>query len=391
MKKLLAVVLLLSCLGLNDAYAESISTKIGVPNRVTLPEWTTASGETVITIDATVEMPDIDTLSIYQLRPRSFTTEEVKLVLECLGFEDVSAISLEPKPQDDPDLQQAYNFIKSSQYEANISNSYWKGQAYSSCIDIRQRGGKVEYFAGAGATPDNFMPEEGMEGCDYSRMEAEEMAVGLARKIAPQLCLNAKGILQGSQYAVGSTDAEIASNWDDDLVIPNACFFVFSRSVDNIPITPTQYAGGDVTPEESAYLRAYPDERLNIVISDNGIEGLYYQTPYSIQAVLQENITGLLPFEQVLEIAQATLPLRLAAQETPGAPVDRAVSISRIAFGYMKVKAQAGVFQLIPVWDFFGRETIAADTWAFESNSVMDSYLTINALDGAIMDREHSH
>lgn len=393
MKRTFLVVTILIGLCSSYAYAESIATRIGVPNKVDSLKFTTGSGETVIRIDAVVEMPDVAAINTYQLLPRVFSLEDVKTIFECLGIEELSSISLEPHPQDVPNFTQAYNFIQSSSYEANISNSYWKESVYSSNIAIQQRNGEVEYFAGAGATPDHFMPDERMEGCRYSRIEAEQMAIELAKKIAPNLSLNAKGILNGSQYVVGDTDKEIASNWDDKLVIPNSYFYVFTQNVDGIPIIPTQYQGGRALSDQNAYLPTYEDERLNIVISDNGVESIYYCTPYTVQDILQENITTLLPFDEIMQIAKSILPLKLAAQEAPGSPVNRSVSIDRITFGYMRVqtRGQTGVFQLIPVWDFFGTESNYADTWEFHRNSAIDSYLTINALDGTVMDREYSY
>lgn len=394
MKRILTILLMLGVLaGVLLAHAETIREQVNAPEQIAIPTFQTATGQTVLTVDAIVEVPDVETLNTYQLRPRSFTMEEVTTILQSLGFENTSAISLTPKPIDIPDFEMAYCYIESNKYKANISNSIWKDSEYSSNINILQKNNKTEYFGGPSATPESFMPDETMEGCRYSRMEAEQMAVELAHKIAPDLSLNAKGILDGEQYAVGNTDKEIASNWDDNLLIPNAYFFVFTKTVNGIPVTPTQHSGGNPPDAEYAYLPSYEDERLNIVISDTGIDNIFYRTPYIIDKILQENIVTLLPFEQIVEIAVSILPLKIAAQESRDLSAHTAISIQRISFGYMRVqsRAQPGVFELLPVWDFFGTESTHADTWEYHANGAIDSYLTINAMDGLIIDREYGY
>lgn len=100
-----------------------------------------------------------------------------------------------------------------------------------------------------------------------------------------------------------------------------------------------------------------------------------------------------MPFEQMLKSAQTLFFQRYSLAvflEQLGAE-KRVIHIDRIKFGYMQYAQKNSDSQmLIPVWDFFGYE----ESFAYDG-SVVDkvlnsqrSYLTLNAVDGSIIDRQ---
>ena len=57
----------------------------------------------------------------------------------------------------------------------------------------------------------------------------------------------------------------------------------------------------------------------------------------------------------------------------------------------MRVMEKGNVMEgtMVPVWDFFGRETVTqGDDEVYTYGGSFDSWLTINALDGTIIDRD---
>ena len=64
--------------------------------------------------------------------------------------------------------------------------------------------------------------------------------------------------------------------------------------------------------------------------------------------------------------------------------------IRTVKLGYMRVHEKGNVREgeLIPVWDFFGEETIFYDqTEPYAEAGPYKSLLTINAVDGTVIDR----
>ena len=64
--------------------------------------------------------------------------------------------------------------------------------------------------------------------------------------------------------------------------------------------------------------------------------------------------------------------------------------IHTVKLGYMRVHEKGNVREgeLIPVWDFFGEETISYDqTEPYVEAGPYKSLLTINAVDGTVVDR----
>ena len=66
--------------------------------------------------------------------------------------------------------------------------------------------------------------------------------------------------------------------------------------------------------------------------------------------------------------------------------------INEVRLGYMRVRedGNAGEATMIPVWDFIGTRSITyeGEEAAYDESSVFNSWITVNALDGTIIDRD---
>lgn len=58
-----------------------------------------------------------------------------------------------------------------------------------------------------------------------------------------------------------------------------------------------------------------------------------------------------------------------------------------IAWCWVQMKDNPNRYQLVPVWDFIGSRTIGQEY----CNETNDSLLTINAIDGTVIDRDYGY
>ena len=121
------------------------------------------------------------------------------------------------------------------------------------------------------------------------------------------------------------------------------------------------------------------------------IENMTYSNPYTIGNIKTENL-NLLSFSEVMKIYEKMMLVTNA--DNMQYENSRAYNIDRIVLGYARIyepstDAHTGI--LIPVWDFFGSMTSESEyNGETESNTSKDpneSFLTINAVDGSIINR----
>lgn len=132
-------------------------------------------------------------------------------------------------------------------------------------------------------------------------------------------------------------------------------------------------------------------ESLCFYVDKDGIESMTYSNPYTIGKIKTENL-NLLSFSEVMKIYEKMMVVTNA--DNMQYENSRVYNIDRIVLGYARIyepstDAHTGI--LIPVWDFFGSMTSESEyNGETESNTSKDpneSFLTINAVDGSIIDR----
>lgn len=125
-------------------------------------------------------------------------------------------------------------------------------------------------------------------------------------------------------------------------------------------------------------------------MSNNGIEEVLVNGNLTLSDKITEN-APLMGFDEIKERAEEYFFLRYQSvnQSDSNTTDKRIIYIDRINLGYMQITAQNSSKQtLIPVWDFFGWEEIVnAETINQVTINGQTSYLTINAIDGSIIDR----
>ena len=161
---------------------------------------------------------------------------------------------------------------------------------------------------------------------------------------------------------------------------------VFTPSLNGIPLTYSHRLGV----ENNEYTRYWQYERCLILVDEKGVSILNYQDACTADEVKTETAT-LLPFSDITAIFEKMVSI--VDNNADAFDFDQTYRITSIRLGWVTVPEQNGEGGLtVPCWDFMG------DIWAEEefpeswkqTGMMQDgslSYLTINAIDGSIIQR----
>ena len=275
--------------------------------------------------------------------------------------------------------------MESASAVCEMNGRKWMIQAYSGniTVGIPLDGGRycAEY------TMEPLMPDL-EKGLRLTKEEAAEQSIDIARKIDPDLDLSYVGV----SWEIRSQKA----GWQ--------C--VFTRTFNGIPTAyefnnrqGSQKGEGEWT-DGTGYAPDIYLERLYITIDDQGLVYLQWIAPMKIDSVVNENVL-LLPFNELKERAEKQLTLHYAANYD-GSPLDgsfirhRNVDIQKVELSLMRIRKRDDPdhFLLIPVWDFYGthiNEYVNEDSNSGKNESAYQvpylSLLTLNAIDGTVIDR----
>ncbi len=178
--------------------------------------------------------------------------------------------------------------------------------------------------------------------------------------------------------------------------VNNQCYFLYyTKSHDGINETFT-------TTKEASYELAFsPYDILRIGINDNGVQSIRW-TGRSISQKKSDEKIELLSFEDIkdsfLNYAKAkygyiqedqSIVLEKGEHEPQEVETSIVCNINKIKLGYMRIfkKDAQGQYEIIPVWDFFGH---LENRTLFGTGS-FDSLITINAIDGSLIDRNKGY
>lgn len=166
--------------------------------------------------------------------------------------------------------------------------------------------------------------------------------------------------------------------------------FMFTRSVNGVAITYTNDTMSAETPDKNEVntnvSKPWLYEKIRIFVDDEGIFALLWNAPYVVTEVVNERAT-MLPFEQIRQIFEDLMPLKYGQYDKDSAADKVEISVKEVRLGLARIAERGKTAQavLVPVWDFFGtvsgtgRYTLGSDGY--------DSLLTINAIDGSIINR----
>lgn len=200
-----------------------------------------------------------------------------------------------------------------------------------------------------------------------------------------------------------------------DETIPGAVGYGihFTRVLDGIPETYTHEQGLTVDGDKAAW----PYERLDLVFDEEGLTDFVWVNPCEVEKRSGEYVF-LMPFSDIQDIFEEMIFQKYGWLSQSG-DVTVSFDIDEVRLGYMRVRDDSGAGEgsMVPVWDFFGRQTllyadeieakIASGELIYEDGEILsasgepagpedmayvaygsyESLLTIDATSGKVIDR----
>ena len=400
-------------------------------------ELTNPQGNLLIHVNARIEVPDVPAMSVARIFPREFTSEDVQRLYEtfCAG-----ATSIGPEPV----FTKAFQLRSYQGYLAMQKANVFPDMQYDTMEEFNAAiTGMMENL---NALPDEFAPAEpdfsfdsrrmascyaarsnqlvsqisvsdgeGLSAARYYRDIEERNFIDALRGTA----MDSYSLVQDQRYVSPALDVDAARTiafntiasmglenfsiaaerktclWDVTSTIPadtlkGAYEFIFTPTINGVPLTYTNVEANNQDTQTNQYDKAWFFEKVRVVVDSDGLDGFVWDAPYRSIETITGN-TSLLSYLQIQSIFERMMPIVFHHYNAADLAVTCNVDISRITLGYMRIKEQNadGSGLIIPVWDFFGSYSRSDDPEGTtpQGSDGFESLLTINAIDGSMIDR----
>ncbi len=246
----------------------------------------------------------------------------------------------------------------------------------------------------------NFIKSTELNGRFMPAFDIEQTETDMTQEEAVDLA-------QQTMSRLGLGDMVISNVWAQTVNGPDTgvCGYSvqYKRTYNGIPVSGSQYVE---QADEALYGPVYESETINMFIKDNMIMSFDWRNPIEATGIENENV-ALLPFEDIMDKfrSQITIEYNLVklahyAEDNPdydefiASIKSGEVNITSIELGYMRmpVQDQSGSYRLVPVWRFYGDESVVMEHEGENIKTDMGGskmtalYLTINAIDGSPVD-----
>ena len=186
-------------------------------------------------------------------------------------------------------------------------------------------------------------------------------------------------------------EASSAESFDtaQNTQLPKVYKLQYVRDVSGVLIAYSDNYGN--ASENDSYQAPWEYERMTFLISDAGIYQFEWYSPYTTPEIIVKD-AELLEFNEIAAIFDKMITIKNVwmLEEDSGNYWD--IAITKVRFGLMRIKDRSneGAGLLIPVWDFMGntckKNSETGDTLS-GVQMTEQHILTINAIDGSIIDR----
>lgn len=358
-------------------------------------KYTSQTGISVITVDAEVVVPDAYTVDVVEAVPRAFTDEEVisfidrhseNLVwMDCGDEEEYNGHGFQLDANSGSDLGISHYMLWIHNYDEFYTNN---GDCYSifALYGLNQRTGKLawepqlEYIKSRfNLSADTPLPlTDGRAlGCTIPL----EQALAYADAEVHALCADYEMTSYG-QLPVWET-------------VDNPQYYVFryTRHLSGIPVSDDY--GGESCDNEYDFTSGLGV--ITVIVRDDGVCYVSYNNPYDVGEVIERDCE-LLSFDQIMDIFARVGLLSIQHLERNEDLQENTLQVYRIQFGYMAVRQPDDVdaYYYVPVWDFYGTRVLyGTGGYAHGKDAGFEmrgnSELTINAIDGTVIDRTYGY
>lgn len=374
MKRYVACLLIL-LLFVGSASAETLREQLVAP--IHLQEtWQGEDRILPVVIDAPIIMPDIEQAYVVDTAIHTYTVGEVEALGQAFFGKHVSVPN--------------YSLIYSGHYDS-----------YSTSIQMGEKhvGARYDVVKGIEISPsmsaqlsnlDYFMDITAIEEvtqfarCRYTYEQAYRIAADAVAQFAPDMVMIAYGANECIPYsAIQQGGVDRTMEFPE---YPQGYVFCFAPAPNGMVQGYSFYSAGSSSP----YAPHHPESRIMVGVTDDGLYGISCE---GAETYGQMQEAELLSFAQIMDIAKAILPLTDVHLATYYRDTG-AIAIDEIRLCWYRIKCRDNqqAYQLIPVWDFIGHKAV------YENGTYRDMEgipymvkLTINAIDGTVIDRSYGY
>lgn len=156
-------------------------------------------------------------------------------------------------------------------------------------------------------------------------------------------------------------------------------------------------ATGTALPENDSSAAVWGYERITVYVNKTGVVYFSWQNPYT-EPVIQSVNSQLMDFSDIADVFAKMIMVKNSDQklinEKNGFTVTQNIDIDKVTLNTMRIRDKDNYTQglLVPVWDFWGTISYQPENEAYSGLVYGGEYytihLTVNAIDGTIVDRE---
>lgn len=377
---------------------ESIAQQLGVETHFEA-EYVSDTGISVVKVNAEVVVPEAYTVNSYEAIPRAFTDAEVLAFIDRhpadIAWIDQSTRAAYdghgplPDPKSNAD-ELGYKMYRLWIYDQDESNAERDRHSIIVYYGLNTRTRKLavapmlEYLRSHyNLFASDLLPlTDGRAlGCSITLDEARVYADAEVQAICPDYALTAYGQMPAPNGDNSEMPAAGAGN-------PQYYIFRYTRHINGIPVNDDY--GGESAGGEYDYTAGLGV--ISLIVDDEGVCYLSYNNPYDLGPLIKENV-DLLPFDQIMDIFSKVGLLSIQYLEREADLKENTMDVYKIQFGYMAVRQPDNInaYYYVPVWDFYGHRVLwGTGGYAHGKDGRIiwgDSVLTINAINGTVIDR----
>ncbi len=283
--------------------------------------------------------------------------------------------------------------------------------------------GKMEFWRNASDTA--FQYADGTESPNVLYAGEDIAGINYADALA-----TAEDAIKGiGAYDAGMRLADVQGTEYPNAETNSYYEFIYTREINGINsnydmsyLSADTYSGSEENrPENIPYIEPWPYEQVYVRVDSIGIQSVSWKGALDVVETLTDN-TALLPFEDIKDCftkmafiknsyVEDMLNCSYTEDDKPNsktlAQVDTIeIDINKIDLSLMRVQTGQD-YLLIPVWDFYGYKQLLTEDgtdYALAAKVINEeelkqqrlreakqSFLTINAIDGSIIDRERGY
>ena len=409
----------------------TLSESLGAPDRCTdSAEGKVFGGVLKITVDATVEVPNVSAVPVYTVRTRVFSAaEKERMVRMLLGDGPYYNLNREKlqKDMERTSIEDCTQQIANCDDRVFGENFDYDGYRFAAEFNLKTH---LKNYAEM-PEPGPMQPWTGSfadERVQVADAQNNFAGFGDGRMYLYDSCANSASSfdVHAPRFAREEQAMEIAAAWFERLTGDTVTAYGVAgdedtfysvtlgrgnedygakqlsvglmRTVAGIPVYPYRaYHGSDTGQQAAGFERDYDApihaEDIAVLVSDGVVIAVNWNDAFAVIGTENENV-ALLPFSQILESFKKQIFRSVYFDPSENGEENViCMVVERIVLSYMRVKKPNGNGEayLLPVWDFMGydynpkydRDLTGTKIW-FSHQSL----LTVNAIDGSIIDRD---